>query len=314
MKKITIIGAGHVGESTAQALVGRELCKELVLIDLHAEAAQGIALDIQESAALLGFDTRVSGGSDTEMIVGSDLVIVSAGLPRKPGMSRADLLDTNLPIIRSIVDDIVRYAPEAMLLMVTNPVDLLTFHAWRHTGWERHRIFGLSGVLDSTRMASFVAIETGFSVKDITALVLGGHGDAMVPLPHYTCINGVPIDQFLAPDVIARLVERTRKAGAEILALREVSSAYNSPAASIATMVDAVVFDRRRILPCVSILDGEYGEREIAMGVPVVLSASGIEKVVELALTDDENKALALSAAQLRASIARGKMGSDHAK
>lgn len=213
MKKITLIGAGHLGESTAQALATKELCNELVLIDLHAETAQGIALDIQASASVLGFDTRVSGGAAPEAITDSDLVIVSAGFPRKPGMSRDDLRDTNLPIITSIVDNIVHYAPQAILLMVTDPVDVLAFHTWRQTGWDRHRVFDLSDVLDSTRMASFVTLETGFSVKDITALVLGRHGDAMVPLPQYTCINGIPIDHFLAPDTIARLVGRPAKQG-----------------------------------------------------------------------------------------------------
>jgi malate dehydrogenase len=303
MKKITIVGAGHVGETTAQILASNELCQELVLIDIEAEITQGVALDIQESAPALGFDTRITGAADPEAMAGSELVIVSAGLPRKPGMSRDDLLDANLPIIRSIVDHVTRYAPEALLLIVSNPVDVLTYHAWRHSGWERNRVFGLSGVLDSTRMASFVSLETGFSVKDISALVLGGHGDAMVPLPRYTCINGIPIEQFLDKGTIARLVERTRNGGAEILKLRETGSAYDAPAAAILTMVDAVARNRRRILPCVAILGGEYGESDIAMGVPAVLAGSGVQQVIELPLSEGEQAALRDSAAKLRVTM-----------
>ncbi len=303
MKKIAIVGPGRVGESAAQILAKEELCHELVLIGEYSDSTQGIALDIQETAPLFGFDTRVFGGADPEAMSGSDLVIVCAGSPRKPGMSRDALLDANLPIISSIVDSVMRFAPDAMLLMVTNPVDVLTYQVWRHSGWDRRRVFGLSGVLDSTRMASFIALETGFSVKDITAMVLGGHGDAMVPLPRYSSINGVPIDNFLSAETIARLIEHTRKGGAEIIALKKTSSAYDSPAASIAAMVDAVSLDRRRILPCVAILDGEYGEQDIAMGVPVVLAANGVEKVVELSLSEDEQTALAKSAAQLRSII-----------
>ena len=302
MKKITIVGAGHVGETTAQALVSNELCQELVLIDVQAGITQGVALDIQESASALGFDTRITGAADPETMTGSELVIVSAGLPRKPGMSRDDLIDVNLSIISSIVDHVVRYAPEALLL-VSTPVDVLTYHAWHHSDWERKRVFGMSGVLDSARMASFVALETGFSVKDINALVLGGHGDVMVPLPRYTSINEIPIEYFLDSETIACLVERTRNGGAEILKLRQTGSAYDASAAAILTMVDAVVRNRRRILPCVVILAGEYGERDIAMGVPAVLAGSGVQQVIELPLTEDEQFAMTDSAAKLRVTM-----------
>jgi len=303
MKKITIIGPGRVGESTAQIIAKMELCRELILLGRQEGKAKGIALDIQESAPLFGFDTRVSGGADPAAMVDSDLVIFTAGLPRKSGMSRNDLVDANLVVLLEAVDNVMRYAPNALLLIVTNPVDVLTYHAWRRTGWGRHRVFGLSGVLDSARMASFIALETGFSVKAITTLVIGGHGDAMVPLTRYASINGIPIDQFLDADTIARLVEQTRKGGAEILALKESSSAYDSPAASVATMVDAVVRNRRRILPCVAILDGEYGERDIAMGVPTVLAGNGVERVVELPLVSEESEALARSIATLRETL-----------
>ena len=260
MKKISIVGAGRVGESTAQILAREELCRKLVLIDIQAGFPQGIALDVQAAAPRFGFDTKITGSNDPKAMAGSDLVIVTAGFPRKPGMSRSDVLDANRPIISSIIDDILTFAPEAMLLMVTNPVDVLTYLAWKRTGWNRSRVFGLSGVLDAARMASFVAEETGLSVKDISTMVLGGHGDAMVPLPRYACINGIPIAHFLNADAIARIVEHTRKAGTEILDLKKSSSAYNSPAAAIATMVDAVSYNRKRILPCVCILDGEFLE------------------------------------------------------
>ncbi len=303
MKKITIVGPGRVGESTAQIIAKSELCRELVLLGRHEGKAKGIALDIQETAPVFGFDTRVVGGADPAAMTDSDMVIFTAGLPRKPGMSRNDLIDSNVAVLSSVVDDVKRYAPDAMLLIVTNPVDILTYHAWRGTGFPRQRVFGLSGVLDAARMASFIALETGYSVKDISTLVIGGHGDAMVPLARYACINGIPIDQFLDAATIERLIEHTRKGGAEILALKETSSAYDSPAASIAIMVDAVVRKRRRILPCVAILDGEYGEKDIAMGVPVVLSGQGVEQVVELPLTKTEVAALYSSAEQLRSNI-----------
>lgn len=303
MEKITVVGPGRVGESTAQILAKEELCRELVLLGRQQGVARGIALDIQESAPLFGFDTRVTGGADPALMAGSDLVIITAGAPRKPGMSRADLRDANLPVIASLADQVMRYAPDAMVLVVSNPVDVLTYHAWRHTGWARQRVFGLSGVLDSARMASFIALETGFSVKDITALVIGGHGDTMVPLPRYTCINGIPITHFLPSDTITRLVEHTRQGGAEILALKENSSAYDSPAAAIATMVDALVHRRRRILPCVAVLNGEYGQHDIAFGVPAILGENGLEKVVELTLTEEEQQAVRRSAEQVRASI-----------
>jgi len=303
MKKITIIGPGRVGESTAQIIAKMELCQELVLLGRQAGKTKGVALDIQETAPLFDFDTRVSGGADPAAMADSDLVIFTAGLPRKPGMSRSELVDANLAVLHEAVDNVMRYAPDALLLIVTNPVDVLTYHAWRRTGWGRHRVFGLSGVLDSARMASFIALETGFSVKEITTLVIGGHGDAMVPLTRYASINGIPIDQFLDADTIEHLVEKTRQGGAEILALKETSSAYDSPAASVAAMVDAVVRDRRRILPCVAILDGEYGQRDIAMGVPTVLADNGVERVIELPLIAEESEALARSIATLRETL-----------
>jgi len=304
MRKIAVVGPGRVGESTAEFLAQQSLCRELVLLGTKESVAQGIALDIQESAPLFGFDTKVSGGADPALLTGADLVIMTAGFPRKPGMSRDELRDANLGVLHSVVDNVIKYAPDAMLVVVSNPVDVLTYHAWKQTGWSRQRIFGLSGVLDSARMASFVAQASGFSVRDITALVIGGHGDAMVPLPEYTGINGIPIKHFLDDATITRIIEHTRKGGAEILALKQTSSAYDSPAAAIAAMVEAVIRNRKRILPCVAMLDGEYGQRDIALGVPVVLGEAGMEKVIELPLTDDERRALQHSADSVRATLA----------
>ncbi len=289
MKKITIIGAGRVGESAAQILAYKEHAQEIVLIDIREGVARGTALDIQESATLFGFDSRVTGDESNQAMEGSDIVIITAGLPRKPGMSRSDVLDANLAVIRSVTEDILRYAPQAMVIMVTNPVDILTYSVWKQTGWDRSRVFGLSGVLDAARMASFIALETGFSIKDVTTMVLGGHGDSMVPMIHYTTINGIPLETFLTKEKIHQIVDRTRNGGAEILALKKTSSANDSPAAAVATMVDAVCNNRKRILPCVAILDGEYQHTNLAIGVPVVLGNRGMEKVIELQLNDTEN-------------------------
>lgn len=304
MRKITIVGAGRVGESTAQILAQQECFEQVVLTDIREGVARGTALDIQESSQLFGFDTQVTGDDDPAAMKGSDIVVITAGLPRKPGMSRSDVLEANLRVTSSVIADVMRYAPQAIVIMVTNPVDVLTYAAWRQTGWDRRRVFGLSGVLDSARMASFIALETGLSVKDVTALVLGGHGDSMVPMPRYTTINGIPIDNFLDAERIAGIVQRTRHGGAEILALKKTSSANDSPAAAVAVMVDAVCRNRKRILPCVAVLDGEYGERDIAIGVPLVLGRHGAERVIELPLLEEERRCFADSVAQLRGDLA----------
>ncbi len=304
MKKITIIGAGRVGESAAQILANEEHAHEIVLIDIREGVARGTALDIQESATLFGFDSRVTGDESNQAMEGSDIVIITAGLPRKPGMSRSDVLDANLAVIRSITEDILRYAPQAMVIMVTNPVDILTYSVWKQTGWDRSRVFGLSGVLDAARMASFIALETGFSIKDVTTMVLGGHGDSMVPMIHYTTINGIPLKTFLTEEKIHKIVDRTRNGGAEILALKKTSSANDSPAAAVATMVDAVCNNRKRILPCVAILDGEYQHTDLAIGVPVVLGNRGMERVIELQLNDTENHQFQDSVEQVKKDLA----------
>lgn len=304
LRKITIVGAGRVGEATAQFLAKNELCQELVLVDVQEGAAQGGALDIQQSAPLFDFDSWVTGTTNYELIADSDLVVVTAGKPRKPGMSRSDVLDSNLSIITGIMDNVKRFAPQSLVIMVTNPVDVLTYHAWRYCGWDRKRVFGQAGVLDSARMASFIAAETGFSVRDIAATVLGGHGDTMLPLIRYTTISGIPLTHFLDQETIQEIIERTRHGGFEILRLRQTSSAYDAPAAAIAEMVDAIGHNRKRILPCVAILQGEYGESKVAMGVPSVLGEEGLESIIELPLTEEEQAQFKRSAEAIRTDLA----------
>jgi malate dehydrogenase len=305
MDKVAIVGAGRVGETAAQFLAKQELCREVVLIDVREDVPQGVALDIFQTAPFFGFDTRVSGSNDPEAMSGAELVVITAGLPRKPGMSRSDVLQANVEILDGIIADVQRHAPDAILIIVSNPVDVLTYRAWRLTGWDRRRVLGQAGVLDSSRMASFIAMETGFSARDITTMVLGGHGDTMVPLPRFCTINGIPVTHFLSEERLERIMERTRNGGAEILALRKISSAYDAPGASVAAMVDAISRDRRRLLPCVAILQGEYGERDISMGVPCVLADGGLDSVVELDLTDTESAQFAASAAYVRKDLAR---------
>lgn len=300
MKKITVVGAGRVGESTAQFIASRDMCHEIALVDINEGAASGAALDIQEAAPLFQFDTRLTGGSDPELMTGSDLIIITAGIPRKPGMSRSDVMEVNVKVTDQIVENTLKYAPDAMMLFVSNPVDILTYRAWKKTGWDRNRIFGQAGVLDSTRMASFIALETGYSSLDIDAMVLGGHGDSMVPMMRYTTISGIPVSNFMDQATIDDIVTRTRNGGAEILALRQNSSAFDAPAAAVAEMVDAIVYDRKRILPSVAILDNEYGCSDLAIGAPTVLGRNGMEKVIELDLNAQEQVDFDNSVAQVR--------------
>jgi len=292
MKKISIIGAGRVGETAALCIAQAGLCREIALLDVRDGAAEGAALDIQQSASFFDFDVDIVGGSEAGIIRDSNLVIVTAGSPRKPGMSRTDVLETNLAIIDTVIDEVLELAPDAMLLLVTNPVDILTHHAWKRTGWDRSRVFGQAGVLDASRMAGFIASETGFSAKDIHTMVLGGHGDSMVPLIRFSTINGIPATDFLDRETIERIYEQTRHGGADVLALKKTSSAYNAPAAAITAMVDAISHNRRRILPCVCILDGEYQLHDFTFGVPAVVGQNGIEQIIELTLNEEETAAL----------------------
>lgn len=306
MNKIAVVGgAGRVGESAALFLMQQHLCREVVVIDVAEGPAKGAALDIAESAPVFGSDVRMRGSADYADLADCDLIVVTAGMPRKPGMSRSDLLDTNIAIMDQIADAAKQHAPNAMMIVVANPVDVMTYRAWQRTGWPRNRVFGQAGVLDSARMAAFIAEATGHSLADIDAMVLGGHGDQMVPMMRYTTVNGVPVANFLGQKDIDAIVERTRKGGAEVLALREKSSAYLAPGAATVEMVDSVVHDRGRLLPCVAILDGEYGHSDCAMGVPSILTRNGLEKVVELDLDETEREQFETSLAAVEADLAR---------
>ena len=303
MQKITIFGAGRVGETSALMLAQKGLCREISLFDLRAKAAAGAALDIMQSSSYFGFDTQVRGGDDADLVRDSDLVIITAGSPRKPGMSRHDVLDVNRAVIDTIIDQVMAHAPEALLMLVTNPVDILTWHAWKRTGWARNRVFGLGGVLDTARMAYFIASETGHSARDIQTMVIGGHGDSMLPLFRFSSIHGINAEIVLDNEVRERITERTRHGGAEVLNLREESSAYIAPGAAIVTMVDAIRNDRRQILPCVSVLEGEFGQQYTTAGVPVIMGRNGVEQVVELPLNDVELAGFQASIDSIRADL-----------
>jgi malate dehydrogenase len=289
IKKISVIGAGRVGETTAQMIANKKLAGEIVLIDLDEQYAQGVALDIQQTSKVFKFDTVIRGSSDISAIKDSNIVIITAGLPRKPGMDRSDVLKVNLKIIDGIMDGVIEHAGDSLVIMVTNPVDALTYYACKKTNWDRSRIIGQAGVLDSLRMSSFIAMESGLSIDDIQNLVLGGHGDTMVPLTRYTSIGGVPITQLLDADVIEDIIQRTRDGGAEIINLKRNSSAYDAPGAAVTVMVESIVHNKKRLLPCISLLKGEYGESDLAIGVPVILGENGIERIIELELNDEES-------------------------
>lgn len=296
MNKVSIIGAGNVGASTARLIVQKELA-DVVLVDIVEGLPQGKALDILASGPIEGFDSKIIGTNSYQEIKNSKVTVITAGLPRKPGMSRLDLLEKNHRIVKSIIQNIVDTAPETIIVMVTNPLDVMTYVAFKESGFTSSHVLGQAGVLDSSRFRSFIAMELGVSVEDVQSMVLGGHGDSMVPLPRYTTVSGIPVTELLSSDVIERLINRTRKAGGEIIAHLKTSSAYYSPAAAITQIVESILKDKKRIVPASSYLDGEYGLKNVYVGVPVKLGAQGVEEIIELELTEDELKALQRSAA-----------------
>ena len=298
--KITVVGAGNVGATCAQRLAEKELAREVVMIDVVEGVPQGKALDQWESAPIEGFDSLVVGGQDYDAAAGSDVFIVTAGIARKPGMSRDDLLKTNAGIVRQVSEQIKRVAPDSIVVMVSNPLDVMSYVAMQTTGFPRERVIGMAGVLDTARYRSFIALELGVSVEDVQALVLGGHGDTMVPLASYTSVSGIPLAQLLPQDVIDRLVNRTRNGGAEIVAFLKTGSAYYAPSSAAVQMVEAIVRDKRRILPCAAWLEGEYGMSGLFLGVPCKLGAGGLQQILEVTLTGDEKKALEASANAVR--------------
>lgn len=302
-KKITVVGAGHVGATCSQLLSQKELAKEVILVDIADGIPQGKGLDQWESAPIEGFDSRVSGANDYESSAGADIFIVTAGIARKPGMSRDDLLKTNANVIRSVSKEIARVAPDSIIIMVTNPLDVMAQVAMEASGFPRERVIGMAGVLDTARYRSFIALELDVSIEDIQALVLGGHGDTMVPLASYTSVSGIPLTQLLAQDRIDALVERTRKGGGEIVAYLKTGSAYYAPAAAAVQMAEAIVKDKRRILPCAAWLQGEYGFNDLFLGVPCMLGENGLERILEVELASDEQAALATSADHVKSTV-----------
>jgi malate dehydrogenase len=296
VSKITVVGAGNVGATCAQRLAEMELAREVVMIDVVEGVPQGKGLDQWESAPIEGFDTLVTGSQDYAAAEGSEIFVVTAGIARKPGMSRDDLLKTNAGIVRGVSEQIKKVAPNSIVVMVSNPLDVMCYVAKEATGFPRERVIGMAGVLDTARYRSFIALELGVSVEDVQALVLGGHGDTMVPLASYTCVAGIPLSQLLPQDVIDKLVNRTRNGGAEIVAFLKTGSAYYAPSSAAVQMVEAIVKDKRRILPCAAWLEGEYGMNGLFLGVPCKLGAGGLQQILEVKLTDDEKKALAASA------------------
>ena len=300
---IAVIGAGQVGATTAHAIARRNLA-DVAMVDIVEGLATGKALDLMEAAPLEGWDVSVRGSTDYAIIRGAALVVITAGLARKPGMSREDLLAANAGIVRPIIEQVVRHAPQAILIVVTNPLDIMAQLAYRVSRFDRHRVIGMAGVLDSARFRWFIAEALGVSPREVQALVLGGHGDQMVPLPRYTTVAGVPLPELTDAATIERLAKRTRDGGAEIVALLKQGSAFYAPAASVAEMAAAIVLDEHRVLPCACYLQGEYGLQDVFCGVPARLGRGGIEEIVIVRLTDEERAALHASAATVRSGVA----------
>lgn len=298
-KKVTVVGAGNVGATAAQRIFDRGYA-DVVLVDVIPDLPQGKALDILESGPVVGSDARIIGSNSYEETANSNLVIITSGVPRKPGMSRDDLLLTNLNIVSTVTKEVVRYSPNSIIIMVTNPLDAMTHAALQVSGFPRSRLFGMAGVLDTARFRTFIASELNVSVEEVQAYVLGGHGDTMVPLVHYTTVAGVPVTERMPKETLERLVKRTREGGGEIVKLLKAGSAYYTPSAAIVQMAEAILLDRKRILPCCAYLEGEYGIRDLCVGVPVKLGAGGMEEVVQIPLTADEKAALEKSAAAVK--------------
>lgn len=294
-QKIAVIGAGNVGATTAQRLAEAELAKTVVLVDVAEGIPQGKALDLCQSGPVYGYDTQVIGTNGYEEVAGANLVVITAGIARKPGMSRDDLLETNAKIMRSVCQEIKRVAPEAILIVVSNPLDVMCHVALETTGFPKARVIGMAGVLDTSRFRTFIAEAANVSVQDVQAFVLGGHGDSMVPLVRYSSIAGIPLDRFIPQDQLDAIVLRARNGGAEIVKHLKTGSAFYAPSASVIDMVESIVKDKKRILPCAAYLEGEYGTQHLYVGVPCKLGGNGLEQVIELSLTPEENQALQIS-------------------
>ncbi len=300
LEKVAVVGAGNVGATAAQRLAEKSLARAVVMIDVVEGVPQGKALDQWQSGPIEGFDTRVYGGQTYDAAAGADLFVVTAGIARKPGMSRDDLVKTNAGIVGQVSEQIKRVAPNAIVLIVSNPLDVMCYVALKATGFPRERVIGMAGVLDTARYRMFLAEALDVSVEDIQAMVLGGHGDTMVPLVSYTVVSGIPVTQLLPQDKLTAIVQRTRDGGAEIVAHLKTGSAYYAPSAAAVQMVEAIALDKKRILPCAAWLQGEYGLKDVYCGVPCKLGRRGLERIIEVTLTPEERKALHASAEAVR--------------
>lgn len=307
--KITVVGAGHVGATTALRVAEKRLANEVVLIDILEGIPAGKGLDLWESAPVEGFDCKVIGSTnDYSLTKNSDLVVITAGLARKPGMSRDDLQEKNAGIVKTVTENIANHSPQCKIIVVTNPLDVMTYVAMKVSGFEPNRVFGMAGVLDTARYRTFISMELGVSVRDISALVLGGHGDDMVPLPRLTTVGGIPLTELMSADRINAIVDRARNGGAEIVKYLKEGSAYYAPSAAVAEMAESVIRDSKRVLPCAAWLNGEYGLQNVYCGVPVKLGKDGVEKIYEVKLNEAELKMLQESASHVQASIAKLKL------
>jgi len=301
--KITIVGAGHVGATAAQLAAYKEL-GEVVLLDIVEGVPQGKGLDLLESGPIEQFSGKIIGTNDYKDTAGSDVVVITAGIPRKPGMSRDDLIDTNSKVVNSVVKQVIQYSPDTIFIVVSNPLDIMAYLAKQVSGFPRNRVIGMAGVLDSARFRAFIAEELDVSMEDTQAMVLGGHGDSMVPLPRYATVSGISITELLSKEKIDKLITRTRKGGGEIVGLLKTGSAYYAPGASIIQMAESILRDKKRILPCSAFLEGEYGIEGIFVGVPVKLGAGGIEQIIQIELTEVESSALKSSADEVKKTLA----------
>jgi malate dehydrogenase len=306
--KITVIGAGNVGATTAQRLVDKQLANEVVLVDILEGIPLGKALDIYEATPVEKTDVRVVGSNGYEETAGSDIVIITAGIARKPGMSRDDLMNTNSGIVKSCTESAAATSPNAIIVVISNPLDVMAYVAYKVSGFDRHRVVGMAGVLDAARFRTFIAMELKVSVEDVNAFVLGGHGDSMVPLPRYSTVAGIPITELMDKATVDRLVKRTRDGGIEIVNYLKTGSAYYAPSSSAVLMVESIVMDKKRILPCAAYLQGEYGLRDTYAGVPVKLGKKGIEEIIQIKLNAEEQAALNKSAEDVKQSIAKLKL------
>lgn len=300
MNKITVIGAGNVGATTANVIAQKDLAREVVLLDIKEGLAEGKALDIWQTSSILHFNSRVTGvTNDYQKTKGSGIIVITSGLPRKPGMSRDDLIKTNAGIVKEVTEKAIKYSPDAIIIVVSNPLDVMTYAAFLAANKTHEKVFGMAGILDTGRYKAFLAEALNVSPEDIHAMLMGGHGDTMVPLPRYTSVNGIPVTELLGPTVIEKIVDRTRKGGGELVSLMGTSAWY-APGAAVAQMVEAIVDDQKRIFPVCAMLKGEYGLKDIYIGVPVKLGKEGVEEIVEISLNADEKKLLETSASSVK--------------